>query len=91
MSIHMFIDDDEGYIDWVKENPKGYVINCYRTPTASYLILHLGNCPFIASDEPNNWTTETYIKVCSDNYVHLQDWVMKSMGGELSTLCQCMN
>ncbi len=33
MSIQQFIDDENGYEDWVRDHPGGYVVNTHRTPT----------------------------------------------------------
>lgn len=35
-----FVDDDAGYLRWLVNNPRGYVVNAQRTPKPGYPILH---------------------------------------------------
>ena len=37
--MRKFSDDDEGYTCWLQEHPDGFVVNTYRRPSQSYLIL----------------------------------------------------
>jgi len=46
-----FENDDEGYKDWLRRNPNGYVINCFRSPSPNYLFLHKATC-FTISGSP---------------------------------------
>ena len=34
-----FVDNDAGYLDWIAQNPDGFVLNTYRKPTPGYLKL----------------------------------------------------
>ena len=44
-----FQNDDEGYLVWVAENRKGYVLNVRQTPDADYVVLHRAGCGSIVS------------------------------------------
>lgn len=37
----MFTDDDQGYLDWLERHPAGFVVNTFRIPNPSYVILHV--------------------------------------------------
>jgi hypothetical protein len=34
-----FVDEDDRYLDWLADHPNGFVLNCGRKPSPSYLIL----------------------------------------------------
>ena len=80
-----FVDNDEGYLAWIDAHPEGYVVNCYRKPTASYLILRRGRCSHIQRAEGRRNTVD-YIKVCSDSEPDLRNFA-EHLGGSL-TRCQ---
>jgi hypothetical protein len=35
-----FVDDDAGYLDWLRQHPDRFVINTYIKPSGAYLKLH---------------------------------------------------
>ena len=49
-----FYDNEEGYLSWVAANPKGYVINCYKSSDVPYR-LHRADCYRLACQK--NLTT----------------------------------
>ncbi len=61
-----FKDDDNGYLQWVNTNQKGFVVNTNRQPNPEYLIVHLATCYTITGTPTGgiNWTKD-YIKICS--------------------------
>src|SRR3954447_22738244 len=78
-----FVDDDRGYLAWVAAHPDGYVVNCGRTPTPSYLILHRASCKMISTSTRSNWTSGDYIKFCSEDLDELRRWASGEVGGDL--------
>lgn len=58
--IEKFIDNDDGYLNWITANPTGYVVNCNRYPRAAYLVLHRATCWTISASK-GPWT-HYYIK-----------------------------
>lgn len=70
-----FIDDDEGFINWLKTHTVGYVVNTSRKPSASYLVLHRATCPYLPLRDTRTkaWTRQ-YIKICATDTVTLQRW-----------------
>jgi hypothetical protein len=83
-----FVDDDQGYETWLRRNTAGYVINCNRSPSPDYMILHYADCYTISEPPPRGmtWTTGDYIKVCSRSRPALQEWAKERTGSEAS-LC----
>ena len=71
----VFADDDVAYLDWVRTWPGGYVLNCDRSPSPNYLMLHRAHCDHIteAGSLKTTWTT-SYIKVCSTDRNELKAW-----------------
>lgn len=76
-----FVEDDDGYLSWLREHPGGFVLNCARKPSAAYLPLHRASCRKI-SGEPDNgisWTT-AYQKVCATTIGELEQWARAKTG-----------
>jgi len=67
----VFIDDDDGYLVWLSDHVRGYVLNATRKPTASYLMLHRADCSTIGNVPANGlvWTSDL-LKACSDDPTH---------------------
>jgi hypothetical protein len=70
-SVLEFDNDEEGYLQWVNANPLGFVINASKQP-GDYGMLHKATCPFISTRQRTNYTTTTYMKICS---VHRQELI----------------
>ena len=89
--LKVLVDDDESYIEWVRNNPLGYVVNSFRKPTTDYLILHRANCRTIleATRGPGNWTTTGFVKICSVDRSVLVKWASTEVGGELQPCQRC--
>lgn len=84
-----FVDDDPGYPAWVAKNPDGWVLNSYRTPTASYLILHRASCRFISGSPTRgrHWTVD-YSKTCGEEN-ELRDWAWGHLGAKPAVCSRC--
>jgi hypothetical protein len=89
--IEIFQDNDQGYLKWLEDNPKGYVLNCDRVPVASYLILHQANCSTINGmpTADSSWTRD-YIKVCSRSRLALISWANSKTKGTTQFCEHCM-
>ena len=72
----IFDNDEEGYLRWICDNPKGFVINASKGGgnDLSYAKLHKADCYFISTDKITNYTTTTYYKVCSRDKQELVNW-----------------
>jgi len=89
-----FVDDDMRYLDWIKDNPHGFVINSYRNPSQRYLmnryyILHRATCDSISSQKARNHTSGEYLKICSLDIAKLEQWVRAKTGGSLKQCGLC--
>lgn len=69
-----FLDDEEGYLSWIAQNPEGLVLNVRRLVDPNYVVLHRATCGSISTDkrEPGAYTTRDYRKVCAANVLELQ-------------------
>ena len=80
-----FVDDDAAYFTWLPAHPEGLVVNCYRNPTPSYLMLHRATCHHIQRWDGRRSTCD-YIKVCADAEGDLREWAA-TVGG-VPTRCR---
>jgi hypothetical protein len=77
-----FVDDDPGYIQWVRDHPDGFVLNSYRRPTANYLVLHRARCysinPAWRPGDARSWTVAyrrpAPIRPTNSSAGHEPDW-----------------
>lgn len=88
--VTIFIDDDDGYLQWVYGHRDGYVVNCFRSKGPGYLLLHRADCRTITGSPTvgDTWTGD-YIKVCSDSRLDLQRWAREEVGGRLKPCGLC--
>jgi hypothetical protein len=89
--IKAFIDADEEYIQWVMNNPSGFVLNCERKPTPKYLMLHKANCRTVrhATRGTTKWTSTGYIKICANSITAIEKWAEMEVGGEVRPCKKC--
>jgi hypothetical protein len=83
-----FIDDDADYFAWIDANPTGFVVNCYRNPTPTYLFLHRSTCYHIQHWEGRTLTEGAYRKVCAPMVAELQGFAA-GLGGTLTPCRSC--
>jgi hypothetical protein len=80
--VQHFLDDDNGYLSWLARHPDGSVINTYRQPTPTYLLLHRATCKTITgSPARGTWWTADYSKICGDRD-ELLSWARAAVGAE---------
>jgi hypothetical protein len=84
----VFEDDDNGYTDWIRTNPAGFVVNAQRNPKPDYLILHRASCRTISPTPDKAWTRQ-YIKICSTSREQLENWARRKIHGELHPCGLC--
>ena len=87
--MQRFVDDDNGYLDWLDHHPDGFVINTGRTPSAAYLMLHRASCGTI-SGKPARGTTfmGEYAKVCGERN-ELEEFA-RHLGGHAQPCRSCL-
>ncbi len=84
--VTLFRDDDTGFFTWLDDNPDGYFINTERSPRPSYLVLHRSKCSHFDRGPNARWTKK-YVKLCSCDRGHLEEWTVGTVEGEM-TLCR---
>ena len=69
--IEVFKKNEDGYLQWVSKNmQKGFVVNSdYACSVRDYPKIHHANCKSLSNRE--NYTTNSYFKVCADNISEL--------------------
>jgi predicted HNH restriction endonuclease len=89
MSVQFFIDNDQDYLQWMADNPNGFVLNTGRTETSTYTVLHMSGCTHITEyDGPSN--TKSRAKACSNDVDELVEWCRQNRPriGRLRHLCK---
>jgi len=88
--LTVFLDDDAGYLAWLKANPGGFVLNANRSPTRGYLKLHRATCWSINGTPPRGelWTS-VYLKACSPSRLRVESWSRNKVGAEPERCGQC--
>ena len=71
-----FNNDEKGYLTWIEANPKGFVINVGKLPGGipDPYMLHRATRSFISSNKIKNYTTTSYMKICSLDKQELLSW-----------------
>jgi hypothetical protein len=75
-----FVDDDAGYLAWLRANPTGYVVNTARSPHPDYLILHRASCRHLTARHGQHLTAQ-YVKIVSPTVCDLERWCLATVGG----------
>ena len=81
--------NDQEFLHWLNAHAAGFVLNCHRKPTASYLKVHRASCPTIRSDSRSNYAGGDYHKVCAETKDELQSWALQQTGGTISCCLTC--
>lgn len=81
MAEQIFDSTDDKYLDWMKFHREGFVLNTTRHES-SYAMLHKSGCHHISTYTKqyaaNAFTSENYIKICSDTAADLEAWTEKN-------------
>ena len=90
------VGDDQQYLNWLAQNPNGYVVNCLTTKD-DYRVLHRSDCrsinKLISSASEGGFTERKYIKVCSTTIEGLKKWSVENGAKDqcFSSICKhCM-
>lgn len=64
-----FENDDRAYLEWLRDNQSGYVLNVRVAPDPGYVLLHRATCRSISSDRraANAYIGAGYRKICSND------------------------
>jgi hypothetical protein len=88
--MHRFVDDDDGYRQWIRAHPDGFVINTARSPSPAYVMLHRASCRTISGDPARGirWTRD-YIKFCGER-AELDEFARRQIGGSANPCRRCI-
>ena len=84
MSAVVFDSGDKPFMEWMAANPDGFVLNTHPLGGSSYIRFHRSTCRHIGRHEiarANAYTTNAYIKVCSNSLSDLIDWATTNRKG----------
>lgn len=93
-ALHHFENNEPGYLDWIRKNPDGYVLNLNRRPKQSYLVLHRASCRDIGIPSPHRgveqFTGGNYAKLCATDAESISAWISEKVPAALgfSGLCK---
>jgi hypothetical protein len=79
--MEIFENDEQGYQNWLNENPDGFVLNARNPPNRNYLYAHRAACRSINGNSctDKDWTKK-YIKICSGKLSELSAWTEEKFG-----------
>lgn len=77
--MHIFKNDDQGYVDWNVANSVGYVLNNFGGNTAAFNVLHKSTCVFLWRDKDEGSRTVVE-KWCSADEHFIEEYANQSLG-----------
>lgn len=80
----VFAADEQGYRDWVAQNPLGFVMVSNSPPKPNYTTVHRADCYTInpsARPDVDYWTHQ-YVKICAGTLAEIQAWAEATWGAE---------
>ena len=88
--IEIFKADELGYLSWVHNNPRGFVVNIDNpNTTPTYPMMHAASHKVISSSSRGNYTTVRYFKVCSTSLTELESWSQENYKRHPTRCKQC--
>lgn len=90
MGAHEYRDDDDGYRDWLKTHPGGYVINIQRSHSPIDGFLHNASCSALITQLDRDVSlTGPYVKVCGEALPTVEKWEADYVDGSLEPCGIC--
>ncbi|MBA7531095.1 hypothetical protein ES705_23306 [subsurface metagenome] len=91
VNVIKFENDDEGYKDWLRRNPNGYVINCPYSLNPNNMFLHKATCHTISGSPArgDTWTCGQYFKICSNENAELERWARERINRRVQYCRHC--
>ena len=85
MAVQVFQYDESGYIDWITNNPDGYVINTRQVLDPDYLVLHRASCLTMHTyrgmeHNTGGFTERGYQKICAASIGELKRFLIGVTG-----------
>ena len=88
----IFIDEERAYLYWVAHHRAGFVLDCFRKPNKSRLMVHRATCAEIkaSTSKHTHWTTGRHMKACSLDVEAIKTWAIEQTGTEPQLCSTCM-
>ncbi len=86
-----FYKNDQGYEDWCKYNPNGFVFNNFggNLKNSNMNKIHNSNCAYLWRKIDRERRTTTYEKICSTDLKEIICFVNKERGTDWSYCNRC--
>jgi hypothetical protein len=78
--LSRFVDDDFGYLQWLRDRPGTFVLDTERRPSRSFVVVHRTTCSTISGPTRSGGWTTRQIKVCGTTYEEIEDWCQYNVG-----------
>jgi len=82
MEAKRFDSGDESFLEWMENNPEGYVLNVKRKPSSGFAVFHDSQCSHISgvlsSHRSDAHTKHEKIKVCAEETEPLVEWLTEN-------------
>jgi mannose-6-phosphate isomerase-like protein (cupin superfamily) len=89
--VRVFDNQEAEYLNWVQNNPQGFVVNVDRKgQDPAYPMVHLATHLAVSSPKVENYTTHEYIKICSLELAELETHALATFGRRLNRCKTCM-
>ncbi len=87
----VYKDNDIAYLEWVDQNPDGFVINTRAKPDRDYLVLHRARCKLISTprEDPAAYTGNAYIKLATPSMPELRALMTQVIGAPCDVSKSC--
>jgi hypothetical protein len=88
--VEEFINQEEEYLDWLNMHPTGFVLNTFKYPKPSYLVLHRASCRSVGVKPKayvdGGFTARQFKKVVALEEYELLQWI-KTYSSNFSHVC----
>lgn len=86
--------NDDEFIEWIDENPNGFILNILRPKIPSNISkehpkIHFANCSGLKKSLGSSSTTKKYFKVCSNSIEELEQWSLNTYQKGLTPCRTC--
>lgn len=89
--MRIFVNDDDGYLQWVQAHPHGYVANVDSPQyVKDYPKVHRATHEAVTTSRRGNYTTKQYRKACSLDLATLEAWAKATFHKRLTRCKLCM-
>jgi hypothetical protein len=86
----IFIDEEAGYLAWLRRHREGFVLDGRRKPRLGRLMLHRALCPELkGTGRRTHWTTGPHFKACALEIQPLFEWAMAETGRSPAACLDC--